>query len=126
MIICQSKKFLLQPFFGRLLRKIYSSFFYLDFSGNGSPLRYSSWRIPWTEEPVDYSPWCYRESDMTERLTTKSSIRASRVSMRDFPSGSVVENHLPRPEIQMRSLGLEDPLEKEMAAHSSVLARGIP
>ena len=29
-------------------------------------------------------------------------------------------------ETQVRSLGWEDPLEKEMAAHSSILARKIP
>ena len=29
-------------------------------------------------------------------------------------------------EIQVRSLGQEDPLEKEMATHSSILAREIP
>ena len=29
-------------------------------------------------------------------------------------------------ETQVRSLGREDPLEKEMAAHSSMLAWGIP
>ena len=31
---------------------------------------YSSlaWRIPWMEEPVGYSPWCRKESDMTEWL----------------------------------------------------------
>ena len=29
-------------------------------------------------------------------------------------------------ETQVRSLGLEDPLEKEMAAHSSILAWKIP
>ena len=29
-------------------------------------------------------------------------------------------------ERQLRSLGLEDPLEKEMATHSSILARTIP
>ena len=29
-------------------------------------------------------------------------------------------------ETQVRSLGIEDPLEKEMATHSSVLAWGIP
>ena len=27
-----------------------------------------AWRIPWREEPVGYSPWGCRESDMTERL----------------------------------------------------------
>ena len=25
-----------------------------------------AWRISWTEEPVGYSPWGHRESDMTE------------------------------------------------------------
>ena len=25
-----------------------------------------AWRIPWKEEPGDYSPWGHRESDMTE------------------------------------------------------------
>ena len=28
-----------------------------------------AWRIPWTEEPVGYSPWGHRESAMTEQLT---------------------------------------------------------
>ena len=26
-------------------------------------------RIPWTEEPVGYSPWGHKESDTTEQLT---------------------------------------------------------
>ena len=25
-----------------------------------------AWEIPWTEEPAGYSPWGFRESDMTE------------------------------------------------------------
>ena len=25
-----------------------------------------AWRIPWTEEPGGYSPWGYKQSDMTE------------------------------------------------------------
>ena len=28
-----------------------------------------AWRIPGTEEPGGYSPWGYRESDMTKRLS---------------------------------------------------------
>ena len=24
-----------------------------------------AWRIPWTEEPVGYSPWGHKESNMT-------------------------------------------------------------
>ena len=34
--------------------------------------------------------------------------------------------HLPKQEMQVRSLGQEDPLEKEMATHSSILAWRIP
>ena len=39
----------------------------------------------------------------------------------DFPSGSVVKNPSAMQEIQFQSLGLEDPLEKEMATHSRIL-----
>ena len=28
-----------------------------------------AWRIPWTEEAGGYSPWGYRDSDITEQLT---------------------------------------------------------
>ena len=34
--------------------------------------------------------------------------------------------HLPMQKMQVPSLGQEDPLEKEMATHSSILARIIP
>ena len=48
---------------------------------------------------------------------------------RAFPDGSVVKS-LPAmqgtQETQVGSLGREDPLEKEMATHSSVLAWEIP
>ena len=27
-----------------------------------------AWRIPWTEEPVGYSPWGHKASDMTEAI----------------------------------------------------------
>ena len=43
-----------------------------------------------------------------------------------FPGGSVVKNPLPVPEMQSQSLGQEDPLEKEMATHCSILAWRIP
>ena len=46
--------------------------------------------------------------------------------IRGFADGSVVKNLPAMPETQVRSLGLEDPLEKEMAAHSSILAWKIP
>ena len=43
-----------------------------------------------------------------------------------FPGGSAVKNPLPIQEIQVRSLGQEDPLEEEMATHSSILAWKTP
>ena len=43
-----------------------------------------------------------------------------------FPVGSVVKNPPARQESQVRSLGQEDPLEKEVATHSSILALEIP
>ena len=39
-----------------------------------------------------------------------------------FSSGSIVKSHLPRQEMWVQYLGQEDPLEKEMAIHSSILA----
>ena len=39
----------------------------------------------------------------------------------DFPGGSVVKNPLAKQETWVQSLGREDPLEKEMATHFSIL-----
>ena len=46
-------------------------------------------------------------------------------SRQGLPGGSVVKNQAARQELQemgLSSLGREDPLEKEIAAHSSILA----
>ena len=43
-----------------------------------------------------------------------------------FPGGSVVKNPSSMQETRVRSLGREDPLEKEMAIHSNILAWIIP
>ena len=43
-----------------------------------------------------------------------------------FPGGSVVKNLPAKQETQVRSLGQEDPLEKEKATHSTILAWRIP
>ena len=51
----------------------------------------------------------------------------SSFSIRGFPGGSVVKNPPAKQEMQgtwIWSLGLEDPLEKDMATHSSILDRG--
>ena len=43
-----------------------------------------------------------------------------------LPYCSGIRTHLPKQETQVRSLGQVDPLEEEMATHSSVLAWEIP
>ena len=43
-----------------------------------------------------------------------------------FPGGSVVENPPAMQETQVQFLGQEDPLEKEMATHSRILAWRSP
>ena len=43
-----------------------------------------------------------------------------------FADGSAVKNPPVMQEVWVRSLGREDPLEKEMATHSSILAWRIP
>ena len=45
---------------------------------------------------------------------------------RNFPGGSVVKNPPMMQHTQVRSLGREDSLEKEMATHSRILAWEIP
>ena len=42
--------------------------------------------------------------------------------MYGFPGGSVVKNLSAMQETRVQSLGWENPLEKEMAIHSSILA----
>ena len=43
-----------------------------------------------------------------------------------FPGGSVAKNLLIKQEMQVRSLGQEDPWKKEIATQSSILAWEIP
>ena len=43
-----------------------------------------------------------------------------------FPAGSVVKNSPANQEMQVQTLGQEDPLEKEMETNPSILARKIP
>ena len=48
------------------------------------------------------------------------------VCLRDFPIAQLVKNLPAMQETQFPFLGQEDPLEKEMAIHSSILAWRIP
>ena len=66
---------------------------------------------------MGYSPWGRQESDTTERLHF------------DYGTSLVAQMVKRLPTMQetwVRSLGREDPLEKEMATHSSILAWKIP
>ena len=42
-----------------------------------------AWKIPWTEEAGSYSPWGYKESNMTELLHFHLSI------LKDIPAGAI-------------------------------------
>ena len=44
------------------------------------------------------------------------------MELQGFPGGSVVKNPPARQETRVQTLGQEDPLEKKMATHSSILA----
>ena len=46
--------------------------------------------------------------------------------MIDIPGGSAVRIHLPMQETWVQSLDQEDPLEKEVATHASILTWEIP
>ena len=56
----------------------------------------------------------------------KGSVIHTYMSRRDFPIAQMVKNPLAMQETWVRSLDQEDPLEKEMAIHSSILAWRIP
>ena len=47
-------------------------------------------------------------------------------SVQAFPGGSAVKNTPANQETQVGSVGQEDPLEKEMATHSRILALETP
>ena len=74
----------------------------------------------WTEESlVGYSPRDRKESETTERLSLTPLGWASLVDQ-------MVKNLPAMWQTQVRSLGWEDPLEKEMGTHSCILAQRIP
>ena len=86
--------------------------------GNGNPLQYSC-----LENPMDRGAW----------WATVHGVAKSRTQLSDFifylysfPDGSVVKNLPGMQGTWVQSLGWKDPLEKEMATHSSILAWWIP
>ena len=85
---------------------------------------------------VGYSLWGLKESDSTERLHFLSFLSTVIYNGKESEKESIyvqaslvaqMVKHLPAmQETQVQSLGWEDPLGKEMAAHSSTLAWKIP
>ena len=65
---------------------------------------------PWTEDLVGYNPGVHKESETTEQL-----------SFWAFPAGSDGKESAQNAGDLSLILGLEDPLEKEMTTHSSIL-----
>ena len=112
-----------------------------------------AWRIPRTEEPGDYSPQGRRVGHhLSNRARTHKGIRRTLLAPANilcffkekinyisiysgFPGGTsgkepACQCRRPkrclRSRPKVRSLGQEDPLEKEMATRSSILAWKIP
>ena len=69
--------------------------------------------------------WGRKESDMTERLNWYKMI-LNILGIRASLVAQVVKNPPVMQETWVQSLGWEDPLEKETATHSSILAWRIP
>ena len=88
-----------------------------------------AWRIPWTEEPGGLQSM-ESQSDMTEWLSTVHSTSHLKHFFWMLNGASLVAQIVKRlpavRETRVRFLGWEDPLEKEMATHSSTLAWKIP
>ena len=76
------------------------------------------WRRKWQPTPV-FLP---RESHGQRSLVGCSPRGHKDVDVRGFPAGSVVKTLPAMQEMPVPSPGQEDPLEKEMATHSSILA----
>ena len=95
-----------------------------------------AWRIPWTEEPGELQPmgWQRAEHDWMTNIHTHVCVYVciyACVCLCVFEYGpSLVAQqwriHLPMQEMQIQFLDQKDPLEEEMATHSSILAWKIP
>ena len=99
-------------------------------------------RIPPLSSPQVGAPWIRRAAiarslaTCLQRLSIPLSGRAKtlhpiishvlRRALKGFPGGSVVKNPPAMQEMQVQSLGWEDPREKGMATHCSIHAWRIP
>ena len=87
--------------------------------GNGNPLQYSC-----LENSMDWGAWW-----ATVHRVAKSQTRLSDFTFIALSTSQVTQwqgIRLPKQDMQVWFLGQEDPLEKVMATHSSILAWEIP
>ena len=101
---------LIQPFY----RIVQASLIAQCREGNGTPLHYSC-----LENPMDRGAW----------QAAVHGVAQSRTRLKRLSSSSIaqwVKNPPAMQETQVQFLGQKDPLEKEMATHSSILAQRIP
>ena len=88
--------------------------------GNGNSLQCSC-----LENPRDRGAWWAAIYGVTQSRTRLKQLSSSRLSLTSLVAQTV--KRLPAMwETQVRSLGREDPLEKEIATHSSTLSWKIP
>ena len=71
-----------------------------------------------------YPKW--KETMGTKGEVTEKKVGSVHLCSLGFSDGSMVKNLPATREMQFRSLGQEDPLEEEMATHSTILAWRIP
>ena len=78
-----------------------------------------AWEISWTEEPGRLQSMGHKKSDTTNHSPTHMAyLGASPVAqtVKKLPAMQQTQ------EMRVQSLGQEDPLEEEMATHTSILA----
>jgi len=73
-----------------------------------------------------YSPWDHKKSETIYQLKNKNKVIIFIIGLPQWLSGKESAAMQELQEMWGQSLSWEDPLEKEMATHSSVLAWRIP
>ena len=73
-------------------------------------------------EKISYFQRTGGKNDFSSEIKLFSNIMAHLYIFRGFSGGTMVKNSFAMQEMRVRSLGQEDPLEEEMATHSSILA----
>ena len=79
---------------------------------------------PTTKVSFVYDLYCPLSTGLEQFSLSKNN--NSEFNNKGFPGGSAVKNPPAMQEAQIRFLGWEDPLEKQMATHSSILVWEIP